>query len=121
MTQNKDLTCIVCPLGCRITVLQKNEGSTIEVKGNSCKRGIAYAQTECINPVRVITSTVRIAGGQMALVPVKTDKPISRNLMMDCMEIINNIKVRAPVKVGDTIVENILETGANLVATGNAL
>ena len=58
--------------------------------------------------------------GQMPLVPVKTDKAVPKMLIMKCMKIINKIEVEKPVKVGDTILENILETGANLVATGNA-
>ncbi|NLV35527.1 MAG: DUF1667 domain-containing protein [Clostridiaceae bacterium] len=120
MSKNTELTCIVCPLGCKLSVLQGEDDSIIEISGHSCKRGLSYAQTECINPERVITTTVRIRGGQMPLVSVKTDKPIPKTLMMKCMKIINRIEVMVPVKVGDTILENILETGANLVATGNA-
>lgn len=120
MARNTELTCIVCPLGCKLTVHQEDDGSIIEVEGYSCKRGLSYAQTECINPRRVITTTVRIKGGHMPLVPVKTDSPVPKKLIMKCMETINKIEVMAPVKVGDIICENILETGANLVATGNA-
>ncbi len=121
MAKNTELTCIVCPLGCKISVSQEDDGSIIGIKGYNCKRGLSYAQTECLNPERVITTTVRTKDGQMPLVPVKTDKPVPKMLIMKCMRIINEIEVKAPVKVGDTILEDILETGANLVATGNAI
>ncbi len=120
MSNGKVLTCTVCPMGCRISVKTGSDGRIEEITGNSCKRGIAYAQAECTNPLRTITSTVRVEGGQARVVPVKTDKPVPKALIMDCMKEINRVRVSPPVMSGDIIIEDILRTGANVVATGNA-
>lgn len=119
MSSCKVLTCIVCPLGCRISVKAGDDGRVEEVTGNSCKRGAAYAEAECTNPLRTITSTVRIKGRSIKVVPVKTDKPVPKALIMDCMKEINKLRVSSPVRIGDVLVEDILKTGVNLVATGN--
>ncbi len=111
----KELTCIVCPMGCQLKV--EIEGSeVISVEGNTCKRGDAYAKAECINPVRVITTTVGAKNG--VIVPVKTDKAVPKDLIFDCMEIINSLHPALDeCAVGKIICENILNTGANVVVT----
>lgn len=119
MIENRMLTCIVCPLGCSICVTLEN-GSVTEVKGFSCKRGLAYALAECTNPLRMVTSTVRVVDGLFQLVSVKTDKPIPKTLIMNCMGEINRIRAHSPIKTGDILLENVLGTGANIVATCNA-
>jgi CxxC motif-containing protein len=119
MSRSKTLTCIVCPLGCRISVKTGDDGGIAEITGNSCKRGVAYAQDECTNPLRTITSTVRTAGSLSRVVPVKTDKPVPKALIMDCMREINKARVSLPVRIGDIIIKDLLGTGANVIATGN--
>lgn len=114
----RELTCIVCPLGCKMEVGFDPDTKTVEyVKGNTCKRGEEYAKNECIRPVRVLTTTVACIDG--GVVPVKTDKPIDKDKLFVCMEIINNTKVDLPINIGDVIIENILDTGANIVATAS--
>ena len=114
----RELTCIVCPLGCRLEVdLEDNE--IINIKGNGCKRGVDYAKAECTNPTRILTTTMKVAGGQYPLVSVKSEQPLPRGLLMQCIKAINNICVNAPVQIGDVIVENILNTGVNIVSTKN--
>lgn len=115
----KVMTCIVCPMGCRISVKTGDDGGIEEMTGNSCKRGIAYAQAECTNPLRTITSTVRVEGSQIRVVPVKTDKPVPKALIMDCMKEISRLRVPLPVRSGDVIIEDIFKTGSNVIATGN--
>lgn len=110
----RKLTCIICPLGCDLTV-QIEDKKVIGVTGNTCPRGKVYAESECINPQRVITSTVRCTDGQM--VSVKTDKPIPKEKMMECMEIINNTIATLPVTVGDVIVNDVF--GSKIIATQN--
>lgn len=111
----KELVCIKCPMGCHLTVdVDKNE-----VKGNTCRRGKSYGLSEVTNPVRVITTTIRVVNGQMPVLPVKTEEAIPKALNMKAMDILNNIEVKAPIKIGDIIVENILETGVNVIATRN--
>lgn len=110
----KELTCIRCPMGCLITVETEN-GNVISVNGNTCKRGKEYAESECIHPERTVTSTIRSKSGEP--VPVKSDRPIPKERVFDCMRIINNTQISKNVKAGDVIIENIF--GCNIVATAS--
>ena len=112
----RELTCICCPLGCRITV--EYDGSKISsVSGNTCKKGAEYAESECTNPVRIVTSTVMTKDG--IPVPVKTDRAIPKEKIFECMKIINSTIVNTPVLTGDVMVENVF--GCNIVAAGDVL
>lgn len=114
----RELTCVACPLGCPITV--EYEGSEVfSVTGNTCKRGDIYARTEIVNPTRSLTSSVKVNGGEHPVVPVKSNKPVPKTMLFDCMKVINEVTVDAPVKIGQVIIENILGTGADIVATNN--
>lgn len=120
MAESKELICIVCPIGCRIKV-GMSDGKLDEITGNSCKRGAEYAAMECMNPVRTLTGTVRIAGCNSAVIPVKSDKPLPKDKIVRCMSLISDCRLEAPVRIGDIIVENILDTGVNIVATRNMI
>ena len=108
-----ELICIVCPQGCHLKVDEENG---YEVKGNSCPRGAEYGKKELVNPTRVITTTVAIEGGIYRRIPVKTAGDIPKGMIFDIMEEINKVVVKAPVKVGDVIIENVLGTGVNVVS-----
>ena len=110
------LTCIICPKGCNIKVEIEN-GEIKNIEGNTCKRGYDYAFSEITNPVRTITSTVKLEDGRM--LSVKTNKPIPKELMFKCMEEINKFTAKAPVKIGDVLIKNILGTESDIVATKN--
>lgn len=107
----KELICIVCPKGCHLEVDIENE----KVTGNTCKRGEIYGLNEVKNPTRVVTSTVKIKDG--AVIPVKTIEPIPKGLIFEVMKEINKVEIEAPVNIGDIIIENVLNTGVNVVAT----
>ena len=109
----KELICICCPKGCRLKVDTENKS----VQGNGCARGIEYGINEVTNPVRVITSTVKVENGELAVVPVKTNNPIPKGLNFKCMEEINKTLIEAPVMIGDVIIRNVLGTGVDIVAT----
>lgn len=109
-----ELTCIVCPMGCHLNVEQSEDG--FKVEGNTCKRGEKYAVQELTNPTRVITTTVKLENSYLQLLPVKTEEPIPKGMIFDIMEELDRIIVNAPVKVGDVIVENILDTGVNVIS-----
>ena len=115
MTRN--LTCIVCPRGCQLTVELGQDGAVLSVAGNSCPRGKQYAIDECTHPMRTVTSTVRTSDG--GVIPVKTSAAIPKEKMMECMKVINAATVRLPAEIGDVVVKNILDTGADLVVTAN--
>lgn len=109
-----NLICITCPKGCHLTV---DEANDYAVTGNACPRGAEYARNELLHPVRMITSTVRVQGAAIPRLPIKTDKPLPKEKMFDCMELINTLNVQAPVKVGQVLAANILGTDVNIVAT----
>jgi len=114
VTMKRNLTCIVCPIGCSLCVeLENNE--VISVKGNTCPRGEVYAKNECTNPMRTVTTTVKCSDG--SIVAVKTDSPIPKNKVADCMKIVNNFVADLPISIGDVIIEDVY--GSNIVATQN--
>ena len=113
-----NLICIGCPLGCPLTV--EMEGNEVKsVAGNTCPRGDAYAKKELTNPTAIVTSTVRVAGGKLAMVSVKTESDIPKGKIFDCVKALKEVEVTAPVKIGDVIVENVAGTGVNIIATKN--
>ena len=113
-----NLICIGCPLGCPLTV--EMEGNEVKsVAGNTCPRGDAYAKKELTNPTRIVTSTVRVAGGKLAMVSVKTESDIPKGKIFECVKALKEVEVTAPVKIGDVIVENVAGTGVNIIATKN--
>ena len=105
-------------MGCPIEVTMEN-GEVVKVTGNTCKRGEVYAKKEVTSPTRTVTSTVKVEGGELPVVAVKTKQDIPKSLIFDCMEEINKAKVTAPVKIGDVIIENVCGTGVSVVATSN--
>lgn len=114
----RTLTCIGCPLGCAVTV--EMEGSEIlRVSGHTCKRGEEYARKEVTNPTRIVTSIVRVIGGRIPMVSVKTKSDIPKSKIFECAKALQNVQVEAPVHIGDVIVENVAGTGVSVVATKN--
>ena len=109
-------------MGCTLDVAMEN-GKVSCVTGATCKRGITYAELECTNPTRMITSTVPVRGGTLRMVPVKTERAIPKSKIVDCLHglkgIRENIELVAPVSIGDVIVPNICGTGVDIVATRN--
>ena len=112
----KSFICINCPRGCRLKV--DVNGENITVTGYKCKRGLDYAKQEAIHPVRTLTSTVLVEGNARPL-PVKTSKPIPKELLFEAMKQISAVRIKPPVKIGDAIIKDILNTGADIIATDN--
>ena len=110
----RELTCIVCPIGCSLLV-DIEEGKVINVAGNTCPRGKTYAENECIAPVRTITTSVVCKTGEM--LSVKTDRPIPKEKMAEAMKIINEASPDLPISVGDVIIEDVF--GSKVIATRN--
>ncbi len=113
------IPCIVCPAGCIIDVTVR-DGKVTNVTGNSCERGDAYARSEVTSPVRTLTTSVKVTGSDKEIVSVKTAGPIPKNKIDECVDIIREAVVTAPVTAGDVIIENIAGSGVNLIATSNA-
>ena len=106
-----ELTCVECPMGCRILVDLEGD-KIVGIEGNTCARGKMYAENEVFDPKRVITSTVKLAGG--GVLPVKTDKPVSKKDMFEVMKVINTLVASAPIKTGDVIKNDVY--GANIIS-----
>jgi len=113
----KKVTCVICPVGCEISVDMDENNKILTISGNKCKRGYKYASTEVINPERILTSTVVIESEKIKRLAVKSEKPISKTILADCMVLINNASVKTPVKMGDVIIKNILNSGVDIVAS----
>ncbi|CDI50637.1 DUF1667 domain-containing protein [Clostridium tetani] len=114
--EDRILTCIGCPMGCNLNVKLEN-GQVVDVKGNSCGIGVNYAKKECTNPTRIVTSSVYIEDGEIDILPVKTEEDIPKNKINECMRSLKGLTVKAPIKIGDIIIENICDTGVNIIAT----
>ena len=113
------LTCIGCPLGCPISVTLDDAGEIARIEGNTCKIGEGYARKEISNPMRTVTSTVRVCGSKTgaAMVSCKTRADVPQNRIFDVMQDIRGITVNAPVHIGDVVKENVAGSGVDMVAT----
>ncbi len=116
--EERKLTCIGCPMGCQLQVIIK-DGIVEKVTGNTCKRGADYGKKEVTDPTRIVTSTVRVQGGTLPVVSVKTRGDIPKSSVMDCVRCLKTVIVQAPVHIGDVILENAAGTGTDIIATKN--
>jgi CxxC motif-containing protein len=117
--KEKKIVCIQCPMGCRLLIKIDENGKFVDASGNRCPNGYNYAKQEVENPHRVLPTNVFVEGGTLPLVSVKTDKPVPKSMIGEIMKIIKVTHTKAPVKIGDVIISNILNTGSNIVATRN--
>ena len=111
----KEYTCIICPRGCRIFV----DGD--EIRGAHCERGIAYVKEEGKEPMRMVTSTVKIKNAVLPRLPVKTSAPIPKRMVMRAVKLLNDVQITAPIMCGGVVLQNILGTGVDFVASKTAL
>ncbi len=116
----RKMTCIVCPRGCEMDV-EYEKNTFIGVLNNFCSKGEEYARDEIISPKRVVTSTVKVIGGDLLMLPVKTDKPVNKEKIFDIIKKIYQVKVTAPIEINDVLLSNIDDNGANLVATSSTI
>lgn len=114
--QSKDMTCIACPMGCRITVSQADDGS-ITVQNATCKRGVTYGEQEFTCPMRTVTSSVRVRGGARPVCAVKTKDTVPKAKVPEVLEAIRQAEVPAPLQIGQVVIPNIAGTGTDLIAT----
>ncbi len=128
MTDSKTthLTCIICPMGCQLEVkLPENysaqnartiDPAAFEVSGNACPRGDVYARKELTAPERTLTCTVAVLGGERPLVSAKTAGEVPKEKLLDCMEAVRRLTVKAPINAKDILIKDILHTGVDLIA-----
>lgn len=111
----KEFICIQCPRGCHLSI----DENTLEVTGNSCPRGASYAKNELTNPLRTITTTVKVEDGDIPYCSVRTKEPVPKKIMFDVIKELSKITLKAPVKVNDVVLANVLDTGVDVIATKN--
>lgn len=112
----RELTCIGCPMGCRLVATLGKNGEFISAEGYSCNIGKKYAEEECIRPTRMVTSLVKVEGAKTPL-SVKTSKPIDKTKIFDCLKEIESCRVAAPVRIGDIIIKGVCGSEVDIVAT----
>lgn len=118
LVEIKNLICINCPLGCALTV-EMDGKNILGIKGNACKRGEVYARNEVTSPVRMVTTTVPIIGGSLPVLSVKTREAIPKEKIFACIRALRNIRLQAPVRIGDVVLKDVAGTGVEVVATKN--
>jgi CxxC motif-containing protein len=104
--------CIVCPKSCRLNVSENGA-----VSGHSCPRGETYGREERLNPVRIVTSTVKISGAVHRRCPVKTGSAIPKRLIFGAIRLLDGVTLTAPVSEGIAVIEDICGTGIPWVTT----
>ena len=115
----KNINCIICPLSCEIKIHIKGQSHITKISGYKCKKGKIYAKEEIISPKRILTTTMLTSDKYNPLVSVKTDKPLPKKLLFKIIKILNKKKLKAPVKIGQIIIKNVLNTGADIVSTSS--
>ena len=112
-----EMVCILCPMGCALEVLALD--GEIDVSGNACVRGARYARQEMSNPMRMVTTSVRVEGSELPLCPAKTAELVGKARIADVLAAARLVHVEVPVRIGDVLAENVAGTGVDLVATAN--
>jgi CxxC motif-containing protein len=114
----KVIRCIVCPTGCSIKVIGKDDDE-VSFDGYHCNRGLEYAEQEFREPKRILTTTMKVENGILPLIPVRTDKPLLKDKLNEALMIIAQNQIKAPVKMGDILIKNILDMEVNIIASRN--
>ena len=117
MTEKITQTCIICPMGCNMEVTLDRENGIVEkVLDNGSPRGAKYAEKELLNPTRTLTTTIKVLQGNLAVVPVKSQDELPKDRLLQFMEVIRRAEVKAPIKVGDILIKDILGSGVDIIA-----
>jgi len=114
--EKSHFVCVVCPIGCEIDVVH-DSGRIISMEGNKCEKSEEFVSQELIEPMRILTTTVRIQGARWAVIPVRSDKAVPKRLFPRIMKQLRRIKLQAPVNMLEVVEKDIVFTGANIIAT----
>lgn len=122
VTETLQFNCTTCPSECLLTVEVERDakGAVVEVRsvtGNSCPRGDKFAHQELTCPMRVLTTTIAVSGGDETLLPVRTAEAIPLELHAQAMDLIRGLVIDAPIRMGDVVLPNPLDTGTDLIAS----
>lgn len=112
----REYICIVCPNSCRITV-EYDDQVIKHIKGAQCQKGNEFIENEIKNQLRTFTGSVLCEDGDYQLISVKTNKPVPKKYLKQIAQKTHQIKMEAPVEIGQVIIPNIMGLNADLVAT----
>ena len=113
---DQQITCINCPVGCRMTVTLSESGEIQSIAGNTCPRGEKYARQECTLPLRMITAVIPVENSATPL-SVKTASPVPKHLIPEVMAALKTVRISAPVALGQTVLPDVCGTGIPVIAT----
>ncbi|NQW17134.1 MAG: DUF1667 domain-containing protein [Chloroflexi bacterium] len=116
---NDTVICIVCPVSCPVEVDWSEDEGINSIQGHLCRLAHDFIQSEIFDPKRMLTTSMPVDDGDWPLVSVKSDPAIPKAMMLEVMDAVIGLRTEAPVRVGDVLIENILDTGCNIVATRN--
>ena len=114
---SRRLICIICPQGCDIEVTFDEQQNVTDLSGYRCPRGKQYVSSEVLDPVRILTALVRVEGGTIRMCPVRTRIAVAKSAIRELARVTCQLSIRAPIKVGDVVIHNILGTNTDLIAT----
>lgn len=116
ITKDQKITCILCPIGCKILI--KIDGKKIDIlEGNKCNKGIEYSRNEALDPRRMLTTLILVKNGEWPLVSVRTSEPVPKKKIFSVLKVTKNIKLFAPIKSGQIIIKNVANTNIDIIAT----
>ena len=116
MAEIKNFLCVACPVGCALKVEVQGK-EVLRVDGNTCPRGVKYAESEVSNPTRTFTSTIRVKNGALPVCPVRSKAPLPLERVFDVTREVAKISLSAPIAIGQVLIENVCGTGTDIVAT----
>lgn len=114
----KEYVCIVCPNGCLLKA-ELLEGELVNLQGAMCSRGVDYVKNEILTPLRTVSTSIKVVGGDLPLVSVRLDSPIPKEDVMRFINETRKIQLHAPIKIGEKVIINLWGTGVNVIATKN--
>ena len=116
----KELICITCPAGCKLLAELTPDGG-VTVTGNTCKRGVDFALAELTNPMRTLCSTVRTAFADCPMIPVRTDREIPKEKIMEVMRLLTGVIVNKKTVCGDIVADLSPICEGSMIATSDWL
>lgn len=116
MVENREFICITCPVGCTINAQVEGQ-ELVGLHGHACARGEAFVREELTNPRRMLTTTVRVRGGKLPLVPVRSSAPLPQHMLFDVARALRKVELEAPVKEHQVVLENVLDTGVDIITS----
>ncbi len=116
MREAREFICVTCPVGCTIQAIVDGD-ELVSIEGQSCKRGEAFVREELTAPKRMLTTTVRVRGGVLPLVPVRSTAPLPKGRVLEVASLLRGIVLDAPIPPRQTVVANVLDTGVDIVTS----